>query len=105
MQELEWREKQYDQKVYTPVYAADGSVLVARALTYVGSPDPDKNKNWGGAAPLPELARQISSAVGPSGPNWEYLYKLADGLRAIGAEDAHVFELEQLVRSLRAERA
>lgn len=103
MQELEWREKQYDQKVFADIHAHDGTVIVRHALTYVGSSDPSTNLNWGGDAPLPELARQISSAIGPSGPNHEYLYKLAAGLRGIGADDEHVFALEALVRGLRGD--
>ena len=103
VQELEWREKQYDQKVFADIYNADGDIIVKHALTYVGSSDPAKNVNWGGDAPLPDLAQQIASAVGPSGPNFEYLYKLADGLRGIGADDDHVFALEALVRDLRGD--
>lgn len=80
-------------------------MVVPRALTYVGSSDATQNVNWGGDAPLPDLARQIAAAVGPSGPNHEYLYKLAEGLRDIGAEDEHVFELEALVRHLRGAAA
>jgi cation transport regulator ChaC len=37
-------------------------------------------------------------ARGPSGANAEYLFRLADTLRTLGAEDAHVFALEAAVR-------
>jgi cation transport regulator ChaC len=30
---------------------------------------------------------------GPSGPNREYVLRLAEALRGIGADDSHVFEL------------
>jgi cation transport regulator ChaC len=100
LQELEWREKQYDKKLYVTVFHGDGSVAVANALVYVGSADRSKNVNYGGPLPLEDLAQQISAAVGPSGPNNEYLFGLADGLRRIGAEDDHVFALEALVRKL-----
>jgi cation transport regulator ChaC len=43
-----------------------------------------KNVNWLGAAPLEELAHQIAHAHGPSGPNSEYLYRLADTMRKVG---------------------
>lgn len=110
-QELEWREKQYDRKVFAAVYGADGEQLLPRVLTYVGSDDPAANVNWGGAATQDELAEQIAYAHGPSGPNSEYLFKLADGLRALqkhqerlpgheDIDDAHVFDLEQRVRHI-----
>ena len=105
VQELEWREKQYDRKVYAPIYDADGSIIVDRVLTYVGSSDSESNVNWGGEATAGELAEIIAHAHGPSGPNCEYLYNLADGLRALGVDDPHVFELDALVRQLRGDEA
>ena len=83
MQELEWREKQYDGKFYLDVFE-QGSTEPAlqHVLTYVGTPG-DRNQNWAGEASLPELAQQIASAHGPSGPNFEYLYLLAEGLRKV----------------------
>jgi gamma-glutamylcyclotransferase, plant len=102
-QELEWREKQYDRKVFAPLRGASGDTLVPRALTYVGSDDPAANVNWAGAAPADELAAIIAAAHGPSGPNYEYLYQLAGGLRALGVRDPHVFEVEGLVRRLRGD--
>jgi cation transport regulator ChaC len=103
VQELEWREKQYDVRLITDILDADDNVVVHKALTYVGSSDPTQNLNWGGAAPLPELAQQIAHAVGPSGPNYEYLYLLANGLRDMHVSDQHVYELEELVRSIRGD--
>ena len=41
--------------------------------------------NWLGAAPLMEVAQQIAHAHGPSGPNSEYLYRLADTMRKVRA--------------------
>ena len=54
--------------------------------------------NTGAVDPLPEIADQVVASVGPSGTNVEYVLKLAQTLRAIGAEDHHVFRLEALVR-------
>lgn len=48
---------------------------------YIASADRTANVNWLGEAPLAELAQQIAHARGPSGPNNEYLYKLADVMR------------------------
>ncbi|WP_290741211.1 gamma-glutamylcyclotransferase [Haliea sp.] len=65
------------------------------ALVYIAGPD---NPAYLGPASEVEIAAQIDRAVGPSGPNREYLLHLADALRDLGAEDAHVFELERAVR-------
>lgn len=100
LQALEWREKCYDEKHTVDIHAEDGTIAVAGALMYVASPDPEKNLNYGGPRPMSELANQIALSHGPSGPNTEYLFGIADGLRSIGAEDSHVFQLEQLVQEL-----
>ncbi len=60
------------------------------ALVYVATSD---NPNYLGPASISEIAAQVRGSSGPSGPNLEYVLRLADALRHIGAEDAHVFEL------------
>lgn len=52
-----------------------------------------------------DVASQIARAAGPSGENAEYLFNLADAMRGIGVEDAHLFELERMVRAIRAKKA
>jgi cation transport regulator ChaC len=47
------------------------------------------------------MARHIDESQGPSGANRDYLLRLAEALRKIGAEDRHVFDLEERVRSIR----
>ncbi|MEC8900483.1 MAG: gamma-glutamylcyclotransferase, partial [Pseudomonadota bacterium] len=47
-----------------------------------------------GDAPLADIAQQIAQAHGPSGPNSAYLLNLAQALRELGTEDAHIFALE-----------
>ncbi len=64
-------------------------------LIYVATPG---NRNFLGPAELPEIAEQVRRACGPSGPNQEYVLRLAEALRAMEAEDAHVFALESLLR-------
>jgi cation transport regulator ChaC len=66
-------------------------------LVYIAPLD---NSAFLGPAPLDVMARHIGSSAGPSGHNVEYLLELADALRALGADDAHVFELEAAVRRL-----
>jgi cation transport regulator ChaC len=66
----------------------------ADGLTYVATPG---NRNYLGPAPLEEVAAQVRTARGPSGGNREYVVRLAASLREMDREDAHVFELEQLL--------
>ncbi|XP_068619629.1 putative glutathione-specific gamma-glutamylcyclotransferase 2 [Battus philenor] len=67
------------------------------ALLYIALPE---NRHWLGAAPLPDIAKQILECQGSSGSNAEYLLKLADFMRDEIPEalDEHLFSLERLVR-------
>ncbi|KAJ8709067.1 hypothetical protein PYW07_008893 [Mythimna separata] len=67
------------------------------ALLYIAVPE---NRHWLGAAPLPDIAKQILECKGQSGPNAEYLLRLADFMRDEIPEalDEHLFSLERLVR-------
>ena len=47
--------------------------------------------------PLRRSPAQIVRSHGPSGPNVEYVLRLAEALRAMGVVDAHVFAVERLV--------
>jgi cation transport protein ChaC len=58
----------------------------------------DANPNYLGPAPLEEIARQVRTACGPSGPNAEYVFRLAEALRSLDAHDPHVWALEALLR-------
>ena len=51
-----------------------------RALTYIATPS---NKNWLGPASQEAIARQIATSYGPSGPNDEYLLRLAAAMREV----------------------
>lgn len=64
----------------------------AEALVYRALPG---NPNWLGPASLEAIAAQVSQAVGPSGPNDEYLLRLAD---ALPLPDQHVAALAHLLR-------
>ena len=59
---------------------------------YIASQDRTRNTNYLGPATVEELAAQIASAHGPSGPNAEYLYRLAEAMvqvsRRLGTLDA-----------------
>ena len=69
----------------------------SEGLIYLAS---ENNPAFLGEAPLAEIALQIANAHGPSGPNKEYLLNLAAALRELGAEDAHIFALEQQLSRL-----
>ena len=66
-------------------------------LVYIARHD---NAAYLGEATEREIATQIASARGPSGPNVEYLVHLAQALRAMGHEDEHVFGIERYLASL-----
>ncbi|XP_047508164.1 putative glutathione-specific gamma-glutamylcyclotransferase 2 [Pieris napi] len=67
------------------------------AVLYIAVPE---NRHWLGAAPLPDIAKQILECRGASGSNVEYLLRLADFMREEVPEalDEHLFSLERLVR-------
>lgn len=56
------------------------------------------NPNYLGEAPYSDIAKQITSAHGPSGPNIEYIYKLYESLQQMNATDTHVDSVLQEVR-------
>ena len=77
-----------------------GRTGVVHALMYLATAE---NPNYLGPASSDTIARQVVGSVGPSGPNPEYVTRLAESLRAIGAHDDHVFEIEAHVLRLLAE--
>jgi cation transport regulator ChaC len=70
---------------------------MTRGLAYVAT---QRNPNYLGPAPVEALASQVARAHGPSGPNAEYVLRLAQALEEMGVDDAHVFELAAHVRAL-----
>ena len=96
---LDYREKGGFRRHRVDFYAntSDDQHALQGVCVYVAE---SENPNYLGPASLSEIAQQIFRAKGPSGPNAEYLIELAEGLRAIGVSDEHVFSLEQQVRLL-----
>ncbi|MFP8874530.1 MAG: gamma-glutamylcyclotransferase [Myxococcota bacterium] len=45
------------------------------------------------------MAAQVRSSRGPSGANVEYVLQLKKELRRMGAEDAHVFALAEILEA------
>lgn len=96
--ELDRREQGgYARRTATVIRAEPTSGAAFRALVYVAGPD---NPNYLGEAPLSRIARQIAQSRGPSGENTDYVLQLAGALRAMGAHDSHVFDLEAELRAL-----
>jgi glutathione-specific gamma-glutamylcyclotransferase len=95
--QLDVREKNGYQRLILPLYQAEAQSAFADGECYIAAPG---NAHDLGCAPLPDIANQIVKAEGPSGKNREYVYRLAEALRADKLEDPHVFRLEALVRSL-----
>ena len=63
-----------------------------QGLVYIATED---NAAYLGEAAERDIARQIAAASGPSGRNRDYLLELADALRNLNKDDAHVFAIER----------
>lgn len=77
----------------------DSRFAPTAGLVYIATSD---NKDYLGPADTSVISEQVLAARGPSGPNLEYVLKLAEALRGLGAEDVHV---EELVVALRARQS
>lgn len=65
------------------------------ALVYIAT---EANAEYLGPAAPAAITAQVRGAHGPSGSNVEYVLRLAEALRAIDAEDEHVFALAEALR-------
>lgn len=97
LENLDVRERGGYVRLELQVHVLGPAPVEVTALTYVAAPD---NPNWLGPAPLAAIARQIAHSRGPSGPNHEYLVRLAAALRELAVDDDHVFALEREVHGL-----
>lgn len=95
--------------LFTPSTSSNSSMLPSPsssnkkdALLYIAVPE---NRHWLGAAPLPEIAKQILECHGSSGSNAEYLLRLAEFMRDEIPEalDDHLFSLDRLVKKFAAD--
>ncbi|NEZ04999.1 gamma-glutamylcyclotransferase [Wenzhouxiangella sp. XN201] len=88
---LDHREKNGYERRQVSIRLRESDLSVAGTVYFAGQDNPA----WLGPADASEIARHIGRSRGPSGSNRDYLLKLARALRELGAEDSHVFELEQ----------
>ncbi|MBR9908345.1 gamma-glutamylcyclotransferase [Pseudidiomarina donghaiensis] len=96
---LDHREKNGYLRIFTEFEWLDepGSV---EGLVYIAGPD---NAAFLGDASATQIAQHIANSHGPSGPNDEYLLKLAEALRELGEHDDHVFAIERELLALASE--
>lgn len=93
---LDYRERGGYERVYKLFYPIDDSCSPFKILIYIAQLD---NKQYAGEADEDTIATQIINAEGPSGPNIEYVCRLADAMRenAPGIVDEHLFSIEKKV--------
>lgn len=96
---LDHREKNGYDRFEEQIFFSDG---VEPGVVYIA---PEGNRAFLGKASLEDIASQISLSQGPSGHNVEYLLNLAKALRQLGADDSHVFALEQLLNASKSNQA
>jgi cation transport regulator ChaC len=87
---LDHREKNGYLRLAIEIRFEDESTT--EGLVYIAT---HENAAYLGPASERDIAHQIASARGPSGPNSEYLLGLANALRELGKDDPHVFEIEK----------
>jgi len=97
---LDHREKNGYER-HRVILRLEGRDHPVEGMLYVA---PENNPAFLGPEPPEAMARHIAMARGPSGDNEEYLLRLAEALREIGAEDEHVFDLERRVKSFQPGR-
>ncbi len=82
---LDFREKGGYARHQLPLELRSGGA--AEALVYVAT---EQNANYAGPATPEAIAAQVRGAIGPSGPNPEYVLELQAALHALGAPCPHV---------------
>lgn len=97
---LDHREKNGYLRLVTEIHFSETEK--AEGLIYIAS---EENAAFAGPASELDIAHQIARAAGPSGRNSEYLLLLAQALRELGSDDAHVFEIEKHLLQLESEAA
>ncbi|CAD2218444.1 cation transport protein ChaC [Angomonas deanei] len=85
---LDLFEAQAEEKSLTIHHDAEKKVVTLVYMAVEG------NSDYLGEDTVEEMAAHILRCEGPSGTNREYLFRLADCLRELGAVDEHVFAID-----------
>ncbi len=94
---LDHREQGGYQRLSLPLEFGDGRR--GRGVTWIATRE---NEHYLGPAGTEVIARQIFSALGPSGPNTEYVFQLESALDRDGHPDPHVTAIADALRGLGA---
>lgn len=89
LEHLDYRERGGYQRIEADLYVSARETVPG--LIYMAD---ESNPHFLGAACVSAIADQVRAACGSSGPNVEYVRRLADALRELGAHDPHVFALD-----------
>ena len=93
---LDHREKNGYLRIFTPLHWLDESGET-EGVVYLAGAD---NEAYLGPASDHDIAAHIARSHGPSGPNSDYVLKLAQALRDMGERDEHVFAIEKQLLAL-----
>lgn len=108
---LDYREKNGYERIITRFnpYSLEQTDETSRlagidVCIYLATPD---NASFAGPTDMPVLVKQIFEAVGPSGPNSEYVFNLAEAMRRLfpGIVDEHLMEIEKALRLMEKDRS
>ena len=94
---IDFREKNGYLRHAVTLDFGDGEHM--EGLVYIAD---EGNAAWLGAASEADIARHVMGSSGPSGRNSDYVLKLAEALRELGADDPHVFAVAGELRKLMA---
>lgn len=96
---LDFREKGGYMRALVDVTPSDKARATVRALLYTATPE---NPNFDSSAvkDMAAAAQVIAHTTGPSGPNSDYLFALAQFLEEQGERDAHVERLAEAVERI-----
>ena len=93
---LDHRERGGYTRVYVTFNPREKNIKPFKIMLYIGTSDNPQYM----PADDEEIARVIKDSIGPSGPNTEYLFNLAEYVRNNIPEDqdSHLFGIERLVK-------
>jgi cation transport protein ChaC len=89
LEHLDFRERGGYRRIEADLHVTDRKSVPG--LIYMAD---ETNPHFLGPACVLTMAAQIRAARGASGPNVEYVRRLAESLRELGADDPHVFTLD-----------